>query len=161
MVKLSPESGLTVRDGTVVVGQNTSDAVFTTPEDMGLAYIFDAERIVRKLNKENAYGHNDWRLPNDDEKVTLLSLADKHGLKTTFNVFKLGNPLRGQDNNPDDRSLSSCYLSSDDLTRFSKEPAPKNEAMQLETNDGAQLLANKKSRVQFFIRPVRNGPMPV
>ena len=161
MVKLSPESGLTVRDGTVMVGQNTSDAVFTTPEDVGISDIYDAQRLLQKLNKENAHGHNDWRLPNDDEKTILLSLTDKGTLSGTFNVFKLGNPLRGRDNKPADRSISSCYLSSDDLTRFSKEPAPNNEAIQLETNDGAQLLAHKKSGVQFFIRPVRNWPMPV
>lgn len=158
MVKPSPESGLKVLDGTVVVGQDTSDTVFTTPEDVGLVDILLADEFIAKLNKKNAYGHNDWRLPNDDEKKVLLSLADKDNLNRTFNA-SMGNPLRSDE--PTARSISSCYLSSDDLTRLSKEPAPKNEAIQLETNDGARHFAHKKSGVQFFIRPVRNGPMPV
>jgi hypothetical protein len=150
MVKLSPESALKVRDGTVVVGQNANDTIFTTPEDAGRVDILLADKLIQKFNAENAYGHNDWRLPNDDEREVLIGLADEKALRNTFNTCHWPN-----------RKLSNCYLSSQDLTRFSDRPEPQNEMILLEAKDGYREYAYKKSGVQFFIRPVRNGPMPV
>jgi hypothetical protein len=93
--------------------------------------------------------NNDWRLPHDYERRILLSLADKGTLQGTFNKAHWPN-----------RALSNCYLSSEDLTRFPDRPEPWNEMIPLEEKDGYQEYAHKKSGVEFFIRPVRNGPTP-
>lgn len=133
-----PKIGKKMLDGTVYVGGSpNAKPMYTTPEDAGVVDIMHAEKCIRKLNDQNAYGHNDWRLPDASEKETLLRAKDTGALSRTFNgQSELG------------RSLSNCYLSSEDLTQ---------ETVLLErAEDGFRKRVRKKSGVDFVIRPVRN-----
>jgi len=128
-------------DRTIYAGVSPNGKpMYTTPEDVGVVDIMLAEKYIRKLNDENAFGHNDWRLPDASEKKTLLGTKDTGALSRTFNGQ---NELRTQ------RRLSDCYLSSDVLTQ---------ERVTLEREDGYRESAHKKSGIPFVIRPVRNEP---
>ena len=155
MIKINSNTGLKATDGMVCVGDSgiVGETVFTTPKYVAIADIKDAERVIRKLNSDNYGGHNDWRLPDDGEKQTLLSVKDQNALRRTL--------IEAREVFGKRRSLNSIYLSSDDLTRFSDEPSPRNQHVQIEDVDGAKFLVHVNSGVKFIVRPVRSGPMPV
>jgi hypothetical protein len=66
-----PDIGDKMPDGTVYAGtSDTGKPMYTTPEDVGVANLLDAERLIKKLNASNAYGHKDWRLPRHARPCT-------------------------------------------------------------------------------------------
>jgi hypothetical protein len=139
-----PDIGEITPDGTVYVGNSptTGDAMYTTPEDVGVVDVLHAERLIKKLNATNAFGHDDWRLPDAAEKATLLSTRDRGSLSNTFNNREL---LGGH------RTLCNLYLSSNYLA---DDPHHAGH-MRIEDDDGYQMLINRKSGIRFAIRPVR------
>jgi hypothetical protein len=74
-------------DKTVYAGELNGKKIYAEPEDAGLTMGFnDAADYADKLNQENYLGHNDWRVPTEDELNVLHKSKDKGALKGTFNL---------------------------------------------------------------------------
>jgi hypothetical protein len=155
MSEPGPKSGDKMVDGTlyVEISPQAQQPMFTTPEDLDEPVdITQAEKVIHQLNAAKACGHNDWRLPDDTEKKILLSVQSEGGLKGSFS--------RAKEWEMPSRSDSSCYLSSDDLSRLQDHRhGGLRNIVELESRDGGQYLADSRSGVKFFIRPVRTGPV--
>jgi hypothetical protein len=151
-----PKSGDKMADGTlyVEISPHAQQPMFTTPEDLdALVDITQAEEVVQQLNAAKAYGHNDWRLPDDREKKILLSVQSEGCLKDGFNRYMRERMMP-------ERSDSSCYLSSDDLSKLDgRRHGGLKNIVELENRDGTRYLEHQYSDVKFFIRPVRTGPV--
>jgi len=72
-------------DGTVYAGSLDGKAIFTTPEDAPLTYTFnEAAKYAEQLNAQKYLGHDDWRVPTEDELNVLFSnRADLGGFNET------------------------------------------------------------------------------
>jgi hypothetical protein len=83
------EPGTTMNDGTVYAGisPETGNMMFVTPKDSYLTATFN-EAVARAdtLNRGEAFGHNDWRLPTLKELDVIFENKDKGALKGTFNL---------------------------------------------------------------------------
>jgi hypothetical protein len=80
-----------LEDGTVYAGELNGKKIFAAPEDAKLANrcallmtFNEAARYAETQNKENYYGHNDWRVPTVDELNLLYTSKDKGFLKGQF-----------------------------------------------------------------------------
>jgi hypothetical protein len=89
----------TTTEATLEIGQQTADGVyagltvdgkqqiFAMPTDLNVTMTFsDAAQAVKKLNAENAFGHNDWQIPALDNLHVLQKNQNEGSLKGTFNT---------------------------------------------------------------------------
>jgi hypothetical protein len=59
--------------------------IFAMPKDLGVTMTFnDAAEAVKKMNAENALGHNDWQIPALDNLHVLQKNQNEGTLKGTF-----------------------------------------------------------------------------
>jgi hypothetical protein len=65
----SVRPGMHMPDGTVYAGlSHTGRVLYAMPNDAPKAYTFpDAPKYAAQLNRQRAHGHDDWRVPNEDE----------------------------------------------------------------------------------------------
>ncbi len=103
------KAGTALEDGTVFVGKRADGTeVFVAGEDVmesegkRLSIAFnDAAKQVAKLNKENYLGHNDWRIPTEEELDLIHQSRNKKDLGKTFdelyNVYYMSSTSAGHD----------------------------------------------------------------
>jgi hypothetical protein len=88
------------------LGQQTADGVFAGLTDDGTQQIYamptdlrvimpfnDAAAAVKKLNADNALGHNDWKIGSLDAMRVLRKNQGEGSLKGTFNTTNKGSGL--------------------------------------------------------------------
>ena len=83
---LEYKPGEVMKDGTVFAGL-TADGkqIFAMPGDLDVTMTFNkAAKRVKELNAQNAYGHNDWVIPEKSTLHTVLNNKDKGALANTF-----------------------------------------------------------------------------
>jgi hypothetical protein len=81
--------GAKMADGTVYAGvsPDTNEPFYAMPEDAEVMMSFnEAAAYALKLNGEKARGHDDWRLPSQNELYELHLNCEKGALKGTFNM---------------------------------------------------------------------------
>jgi hypothetical protein len=93
-------------DGTIFAGMlpETNKPLYALPEDASLKLTFNkAAEYAAQLNQQNAFGHNDWRVPTDTELNLLYQNKDKGALMGSFNqnVYYQTGWYRSSTKNPD------------------------------------------------------------
>ncbi|MCE9507992.1 MAG: DUF1566 domain-containing protein [Alphaproteobacteria bacterium] len=75
-------SGDKMPDGSIFLGEG----LFAMPMDAEKKMTSkEADEYIYKLNRKNALGHSDWRLPSPEEQKFVFANQEKGALKGTFN----------------------------------------------------------------------------
>ncbi len=83
----NPEIGDRMQDGSVYAGltEDGTQKIFAMPKDLGVTLTFvDAARAVKKLNADEALGHDDWQIGSLDMMRVLQKNQNTSGLKGSF-----------------------------------------------------------------------------
>ena len=82
-VRIAPEIGEEMPDGTILAGYYEGKALYATPRDAPGRYTFNqAARYAKCLD---AHGHQDFRVPREGELDVLWENRNEGKLKGTFN----------------------------------------------------------------------------
>ncbi|MBI3440600.1 MAG: DUF1566 domain-containing protein [Proteobacteria bacterium] len=139
--------GTKMTDGSIYAGLTPDGPdgkrrIFAMPQDLSVTMAFnEAVKAVRKLNAENALGHNDWQLPALENLWVLHKNQEEGALKGTFN--------KASPNSPSD--CRDCYWSAtrtDDKTEV--------YAVSFSENLDDSF---RKAGYQMSVRPVRLEPV--
>jgi hypothetical protein len=84
--KIALEAGARMVDGSVFAGiAPGGKQIVAMPTDLAVTLTFDdATQLVEKLNSENAFGHDDWVIPTQEQLKILQRNQDKGDLAGTF-----------------------------------------------------------------------------
>ena len=107
----TPKLGQLTKDGVYAgIALDGKQEIFVMPRDLSVLMTFKAARkAIKNLNLANAYGHNDWKIPDIGSLNVMQEMQNQGSLKGTFKTASVS----------DLTPCSGCYWSS---TKFYNEP---------------------------------------